>query len=141
MNADLEEHLKELGPDCQSVVARLRAARTVEPRIAGQRSEVRGQRVAWLAAASLLIALGLSVLFLDTRPSTFNLQPSTLPSYGAREYHLSVNEMIATQQPDGGWQNDFLTRRNAEILARSEGAQARTAYKKAIRNLRSKGIF
>jgi len=139
MNADLEEQLKEMGPDYQAVVARLRSARTVEPCIAGQRSEVRGRTAVWLVAASLLLALGLTTVFLAVQPSTLNPQSST--PFGAREYRLSPAEMIATQQPDGSWQNDFLTRRNAEVLAKCEGAAAHIACKKALRNLRARGVM
>jgi len=138
MNADLEEQLKELGTDCRAVVNRLRSAKTVEMQGEGQGQRSRST-VEWLVAASLLVALGLSIVFLDSQSSIFNLQPS--PAYGAREYHLSVPEMIATQNPDGSWQNDFLTRRNAEALARCEGQAARIAYKKAMRNLRARGIL
>jgi len=138
MNADLEEQLKEMGPDYQSVVARLRSARTVEPGHKGL--SFARSTAAWLIAASILGVVGLTILCLDSQPSTFSFQPSASPAYGAREYHLSPEEMIAAQKPDGGWQNDFLTRRNAEILAKCEGKVARIAYKKALRHLRAKGI-
>jgi len=138
MSKDLEEQLKELGPECQAVVDRLREAKTVEPKTVGLGRRSRST-AEWLVAASLLVAVCLSIVFLAAQPSTFNLQPS--PAYGAREYRQSVSEMIATQRPDGGWQNDFLTRRNAEVLAKCEGESARIAYKKALRNLRSKGIL
>jgi len=49
--------------------------------------------------------------------------------------------MIASQNADGSWQNDFLTRRNAAVLAKCDGMEARVAYKKAMRNLRAKGIL
>jgi len=134
MNADLEEQLKELGPDCRAVVDRLRSARMVEPKNVGRRSR---STVEWLIAASLLVALGLTIHLQALK----HTNTQTLASYGAHEYHLSVAEIIATQQPDGGWQNDFLTRRNTAALAKCEGAEARVAYKKGMRNLRAKGIL
>jgi len=140
MNMDLEEQLKELGPDCRAVVARLRAARTVNPShepVASDRCTTFLRHPVWLVAASLLLVFGLSVLFQTIKRSN----NQTKPIYGAREYHLSVHEIVATQRPDGGWQNDFLTRRNAEVLARCKDMDARIAYKKAMRNLRSKGIL
>jgi len=139
MNKDLEEQLKELGPECRAVVDRLRMAKDVEPRVKGQGLRSRST-VEWLVAASLLLALGLvihlsSPLFTSPHPS------SPLFTSVPREYRLTPAEMIETQRPDGSWQNDFLTRRNAEILANCEGAEARIAYKKAMRNLRARGIL
>ena len=49
--------------------------------------------------------------------------------------------MIATQRSDGSWQNDFLTRRNAAALKDCTTPAAQIAYKKAMRNLRSRGIL
>ena len=49
--------------------------------------------------------------------------------------------MIATQNPDGSWKNDFLTRRNAAALRASSDPAAQIAYKKAMRNLRTRGIL
>ena len=49
--------------------------------------------------------------------------------------------MIATQNPDGSWQNDFLTRRNAAALKVCGDPAAQIAYKKAMRNLRARGVF
>jgi len=136
MNADLEEQLKELGSEYRAVVSRLRMAKTVELGIKGQVPRSRST-ADWLIAASLLIVLCLVINFQTFKHSNTR----TPPAYGAHEYYLSVNEMIATQRPDGGWQNDFLTRRNAEALSRCEGREARVAYKKALRNLRSKGVL
>jgi len=146
MNKDLEEQIKEMGPDYRAVVGRLRAAKTVEPCLKDQgrrfllRQGYGGQvrsTVEWLIAASLLIVLCLTVHIQTIKHSN----NQTLSSHCPREYRLTPAEMIATQRSDGSWQNDFLTRRNAEILARCEGAAARIAYKKALRNLRSKGIL
>ncbi len=89
-----------------------------------------------MIAASLLVILGLGVFFQPSHPLTFS--PSHLPPH---EYRASVDEMIATQNPDGSWKNDFLTRRNAEALRFCGTPAARIAYKKAVRNLRAKGVL
>ena len=54
---------------------------------------------------------------------------------------MDVAEMIATQNPDGSWKNDFLTRRNAAALKVCGDPAAQVAYKKAMRNLRSRGVL
>ena len=54
---------------------------------------------------------------------------------------MTVDEMIATQNPDGSWKNDFLTRRNAAALKGASGPAAAIAYKKAMRNLRTRGVL
>ena len=127
MNRDLEEQLNEMGPEYRAVVARLK----------GERGKEKGERK-WLVAASLLVILGLGVFFSASQP--LNLSTSQ-PAYGAHEYQMDVAEMIATQNPDGSWKNDFLTRRNAEALKVCGDLAAQVAYKKAIRNLRSRGVL
>lgn len=54
---------------------------------------------------------------------------------------MDIPEMIATQRSDGSWKNDFLTRRNAAALKDCASPAAQIAYKKAVRNLRSRGIL
>ena len=134
MNRDLDEQLNEMGPEYRAVVARLRGGRE-----AGTPPGSRVFRlVPYLTAASILAAVGFGVLFLglgDVRRETRDT------GFGAREYRASVDEMIATQNPDGSWQNDFLTRRNASALRASVSADARVAYKKAMRNLRARGLL
>ena len=74
MNADLEKTVGELGPGYRDVVARLRAAREVEP----ENAPVLGRAGAapwcaarspfsYLAAASLVAALALAVLYVMPR--------------------------------------------------------------------------
>ena len=130
MNRDLEETLNELGPDYRAVVARLRGAREVA---AGGTGGTRG----WLVAASILLVVAFTVPCLSrlSRPS----RPSSL--LPPREYRATVAEMIATQNPDGSWKNDFLTRRNAAALKLCGEPAAQIAYKKAMRNLRVKGVL
>ena len=157
MSRDLEEQLEEMGPAYRAVVARLRAAREVEPR--GQRTKDSRQRplsavfcpLSYLVAASLLVLLGLGVFFLQSNNHPIT-QSNNSPCYTVRvtdaqtEYTLAelrgdelVKEIIRTQNPDGSWKDDALTRRNVEVLrtCRSDAAQA--AYRKALDNLRARG--
>ena len=137
MSRDLEEQVNEMGPAYRAVVARLKGAATAGREMAtGETRVTRGTR-GWLIAASLLIAIALAVPCLSrlSRPSC---PSSFLPP---REYRASVSEMIATQNPDGSWQNDFLTRRNAEALRLCGDPAAQVAYRKAVRNLRVRGVL
>lgn len=140
MNRDLEETLNELGPDYRAVVARLRAGREAASGSRSSGDSRSSSRAAYLVAASLLVLIGLTVVHLSQSQSqTTNHKPQT-PSC-PREYRATVAEMIATQNPDGSWQNDFLTRRNAAALKDSDNLAAQIAYKKAMRNLRARGVF
>ena len=140
MNRDLEETLNELGPDYRAVVARLRAGREAASGSRSSGDSRSSSRAAYLVAASLLVLIGLTVVHLSQSQSqTTNHKPQT-PSC-PREYRATVAEMIATQNPDGSWQNDFLTRRNAAALKVCGDPAARIAYKKAMRNLRARGVF
>ena len=147
MSRDLEEQLGELGPECRAVVARLRAGREAQPgvRVASVSSGSRISRQAYLVAASLLVAAALGVCFTQSNNRTIEQseqseQSTTSPS-APREYVMTVSEMLATQNPDGSWKTDFLTRRNAEALRVCTGSDARVAYKKAMRNLRARGLL
>ena len=147
MNRDLEEQLDELGPAYRAVVARLRAGREAEPGGRGSRSSSDSRssrnssfsRQAYLVAASLLVAVALGVFFSQSVNSPIG--QSVNSPRAPREYVMSGPEMLATQNPDGSWQNDFLTRRNAEALRLCAGEEARIAYKKAMRNLRARGLL
>ena len=145
MSRDLEEQLSEMGPEYRAVVLRLRGAReaedfrreTLDVRRRGFVSKVFRLR-SYLTAASLLVVAGLGVFFLgrqDFRRETEDV------SFAPLEYRASVDEMIATQNPDGSWKNDFLTRRNAAALKVCGDPDAQIAYKKAVRNLRLRGIL
>ena len=133
MNRDLDEQLKEMGPEYRAVVMRLCAAREAQG-IGDRGSWIGG----WLVAASLLIVLGLGIFFSTSQPLNFS---TSQPAYGAHEYQMDVAEMIATQNPDGSWKNDFLTRRNAAALKTCIDPAAQVAYKKAVRNLRVRGVL
>ena len=158
MSRDLEEQLEEMGPEYRAVVARLRGVMGEGEDFRRKTGDVRGHETLdgrrglaskvlclrskvlrpVLAAASIALILGLGVVFLgreDFRRETGDV------SYAPREYRASVSEMIATQNPDGSWTNDFLTRRNAAALKVCGDPAAQIAYKKAMRNLRTRGIL
>ena len=140
MNRDLEETLNELGPDYRAVVARLRAGREAASGSRSSGDSRSSSRAAYLVAASLLVLIGLTVVHLSqsqSQPTNHKPQTPSCP----REYRATVAEMIATQNPDGSWQNDFLTRRNAAALKVCGDPAAQIAYKKAMRNLRARGVF
>ena len=160
MSHDLEEQLNELGPAYRAVVERLRAARQMEPR--GQTANgVRqrppsfvGRHLPYLIAASLLVFLGLGILFLQSNNRTIeqsNNSPSlytvrvtdarTELTFAELRGDARVKEIIRTQRADGGWGSEALTRQNAELLKSCPDEAAQTAYRKAIGNLRARGLL
>ena len=144
MNRDLDEQLDEMGPEYRTVVARLRASGGAEDFRRETRDGRRGfmsevfRLKSYLTAASLLVLVGLSVLFLRTSDARLETRTAVVVPH---EYAMTVDEMIATQNPDGSWKNDFLTRRNAAALKVCGSPAAQVAYKKAVRNLRSRGVL
>ena len=156
MSRDLERQLEEMGPAYRTVVARLRAAREVEP--GGQRTKDSRQRplsavfcpLSYLVAASLLVLLGLGVVLFQTikqsnnSPSLYTVRVTDAQTeYTRAELRGDelVKELIRTQNPDGSWKDDALTRRNAEVLRTCRSDEAQAAYRKAIDNLRSRGLL
>ena len=156
MSRDLERQLEEMGPAYRTVVARLRAAREVEP--GGQRTKDSRQRplsavfcpLSYLVAASLLVLLGLGVVLFQTikqsnnSPSLYTVRVTDAQTeYTRAELRGDelVKELIRTQNPDGSWKDDALTRRNAEVLRTCKSDEAQAAYRKAIDNLRSRGLL
>ena len=160
MSRDLERQLEEMGPAYRTVVARLRAAREVEP--GGQRTKDSRQRplsavfcpLSYLVAASLLVLLGLGVFFLQSNNHPITQSNNSPSLYTVRvtdaqtEYTLAelrgdelVKEIIRTQNPDGSWKDDALTRRNVEVLRTCRSDEAQAAYRKAIDNLRARGLL
>ena len=136
MSRDLEEQLDEMGPEYRAVAARLRAGCEAQ-NFSVFRLKSKVLRPV-LAAASLSALIGLGVLFLEQQDIRRETEDE---SFAPREYRASVAEMIATQNPDGSWKNDFLTRRNAAALKVCGDPAAQIAYKKAVRNLRLRGIL
>ena len=156
MTQDLEETLQELGDGYRPVVDRLLAAYRLPD--AGPEASAEAERrpmkrkasaVAWgvamLAAASLVAFLGFGLVFRSEPPASrvYTVRASD----AAHEYMLAivrddnaVQEMIRTQRADGGWGSDFLTRQNAAALRLCKGEDARIAYRRAMRNLRIRGV-
>ena len=156
MSRDLERQLEEMGPAYRTVVARLRAARDVEP--GGQRTKDSRQRplsavfcpLSYLVAASLLVLLGLGVVLFQTikqsnnSPSLYTVRVTdaqTEYTHAELRGDELVKEIIRTQNPDGSWKDDALTRRNAEVLRTCRSDEAQAAYRKAIDNLRARGLL
>lgn len=144
MNGDLESTLNELGPEYRDVVARLRSAREVEPSGTRAFSLPRTEwwrRAGYLAAASLAVALGLSIFMQDAANAPRE------PYAGAKVYTIAyapteeaLETIVASQRADGSWANDFITRQNAAALRASDDARMKIAYRRAVRYLRSKGL-
>ena len=147
MTQDLEETLQELGDGYRPVVDRLLAAYRLPD--AGAKPSAEASAVAWgvamLAAASLVAFLGFGLVFRSEPPASrvYTVRASD----AAHEYMLAivrddnaVQEMIRTQRADGGWGSDFLTRQNAAALRLCKGEDARIAYRRAMRNLRIRGV-
>lgn len=158
MTKDLEETLAEMGPAYRAVVDRLVASEQAAPSAVGRIDGFENRRWDWgraayvRVAASLLVCAGLVGVFLATSarrapadaPKVYTIHVAT----AARAYRLAqirddaaVQEMIRTQNPDGSWENDFLTKRNAEVLRTCPDAAAQIAFKKAQRNLRLRGAL
>ena len=148
MNADLEETVEELGPGYRDVVARLRAAREVEP----GKAPVPGRAGAapwcaarspfsYLVAASLVAALALAVLYVMPRGGSAAAEvPLTVYTVAYAPTEEALEAIVASQRADGSWSNDFLTRQNAAALRASDEDRMRVAYRSAVRYLRSKGL-
>lgn len=143
MTEDLKETLAELGPEYQAVVDRLRApfSETGTPLVGdAPRRYVRWlpKTVGVLAAASLA-----GVLAFANRNSvsdrTFHAHAATYAVAYARDA-AALEAIVASQRSDGSWESDFLTCQNAAALRGVDTADARVAYKKAVRYLRTKGL-
>ena len=145
MTKDLEMTLQELGPGYKAVVDRLQAG-ALPAFEEGRRHFPQPVFPRLLAAASVSAALlGISAFYISDRHTSGSSEISKTP---CNEYSLAeicderaVEEIIRTQKPDGSWQTDFLTRRNAAALSSRTEAKARIAYKKARRNLRNRGLL
>ena len=140
MTDDLVNTLRELGPGYREVADRLFAAREMPNSF---RRLVFWGSPRLLAAASLAAVVGFAALFAFATSRC----KSRAVAFGG-EYSLalamddaSIGEMIRTQNADGSWKNDFLTKRNAAALKGCEASGARIAYKKAMRNLRLRGVL
>lgn len=141
MNADLENTLAEMGPGFRAMVNRMK-----EP--FAESEAPRGGVLAWkfwrrsaLAAAALVAACVFAVHVLSPRGGSAIAEEHeypalyTLADAGTPE---SIAELVRTQNPDGGWGSDFLTRRNAAALKGVK--EAEIPYKRALRYLRAHGL-
>lgn len=140
MNSDLARQLEEMGAEYSAVVGRLKRAREVEPRM----MHVVMSRPSPALKAGYLVAASLAALVVCLVTMTAGRSAPR----GAAEYRLAdqgtqeaIREIIRTQNADGCWKSDFLTKRNAEALRLAQGGEARIAYKKACRAMRLKGIL
>ena len=142
MTKDLEETLNELGPEYRAVVARLKKDRGLKP------LDIGVWRSNYCRAAALALLLFFPCLFLrfSNVPSAPGLATSC--SVAPHDYRLAdlatpaaVTELVRTQHADGSWANDFLTRRNALALKDCADGEAQIAYRKAMRNLRLRGML
>jgi len=149
MTKDLEETLRELGPEYRTVVDRLVSA--YEPLPAGKPSappvgrvgHIVGWSAAYLVAASLLVLVGVAVLFraAPVAPCAVRTVPTNEYSLAQSRSDAAVAELIRTQNPDGSWKTDYLTRQNAAALKLCPDAAAQIAYRKAMRNLRVRQVL
>ena len=148
MTKDLEETLAGLDAGCRETILRMKAAfrdEATSPRAGGAirftppkwwKGAFTRTQVAVLAAACLLVALGFATVLAPARVEKGKLASS--PYAMAYSGEKSVEELVRTQRPDGGWESDYLTRQNAAALKSVQGAEL--AYRKALRHLRMKGL-
>ena len=138
MNVDLEETLAAMGAEYRDFALRFKNADgAAAPDVRRVR---RGffRRFAAPAAAAALAAAALSPLFTGRSGAPASAAPR------ASEYSLAlsgggcIDEIVDSQNADGSWGNDFLTRQNAAALRNV--ASCSVPYRRALRYLRSKGL-
>lgn len=147
MSEDLENTLRELGPEYARVVAKLRSVNEINSlgcakRVMFRRSLYRFSR-AVSVAAMVVMALGV-LLLLGVNEKENGLKSDenhTINPY-LLAFHDSVDKAIVeitrTQKPDGSWGSDYLSRQNATLLEKFDITSV--AYRKALRYLRSRGM-
>ena len=132
MTKDLEATLSEMDGAHRRMVRRMQSAFAPAP--------LRYASRAVLSAAALMLVASLWAVFAlwegGVSPSP-HLSAFRLADDGGEE---AIGEIIRTQNADGSWQTDFLTRQNARVLAGIRSGAASLAYRKAVRNLRARGI-
>ncbi len=133
MNKDLLETLNELGPEYHRLVREMKGPFEAEV----PARHFPKWKVAYLAAAVVVIVLGLAVVF----------SPRTTPSAAPHIYTIAyaatsdaLEAIVAAQKADGSWENDFLTQQNAAALESATDPTQRIAYLRAVRYLRKKGL-
>ena len=137
MTKDLEETLAQLGPDYAKMVRELRSKCICPVPYAIHR-----RRLSFILGASCASALAAACLVVMIAQPVANVVPRISLAQLSGPYSLApssaVQAIIASQNPDGSWKNDFLTCQNAAAL-RDAGFTG-APYKKALRYLRSKGL-
>lgn len=135
MNKDLQATLDELGPEYHRLVREMKGPFEAE----APARHFPMWKVAYLAAAVVVIVLGLAVVF-GPSPAT---RPSAAPHIYTIAYAATsdaLEAIVAAQKADGSWENDFLTQQNAAALERATDPTQRIAYLRAVRYLRKKGL-
>ena len=136
MNKDLQATLDELGPEYHRLVREMKGPFEAEVPV----RRFPRWKVAYLAAAVVVIVLGLAVVFgasSTVHPRSAAPHIYTI-AYAATPDALEV--IVAAQRADGSWENDFLTRQNAAALEGATDPTQRIAYLRAVRYLRKKGL-
>ena len=134
MTKDLEETLEELGPEYRAVVGRVLASR--RPLVSRPRY-LRFPRTA-LAAACAAAVLSFGVWMHLAGAASNADRPCTIYTVAYSKDRLPA--LVDSQNPDGSWENDFVTRQNAAALAEASGEAENLAYRKAVRYMRLKGL-
>jgi hypothetical protein len=148
MTKDLEQTLSSLGPEYGEMVCRMKEA--FEKPLSRKSSLWR--KPSLLAAATLVALLGGSSVLCYQFSSGVKEGGEVIAESSSKKrlsaFMLAnektgeaISEIIRTQNPDGSWQTDYLTRKNANALSSSQEPAARLAYKKAMRNLRARGLL
>ena len=136
MTKDLEETLSTLDGAHREMVVRMKACFAPAPLLAVRRRPSCGA----LAAAALVAVAACGIvasLWRGQSPAAHHPSAFRLASVGDA---AAVAEILRTQNADGSWQTDFLTRQNARLLASVDSPAASLARRRALRNLRVRGL-
>lgn len=136
MTKDLEETLSTLDGAHREMVVRMKSCFAPAPAFAVRRRPHCGA----LAAAALVAVAACGIvasLWWGQSPASPHPSAFRLASVGDA---AAVAEILRTQNADGSWQTDFLTRQNARLLASVDSPAASLARRRALRNLRVRGL-
>ncbi len=136
MTKDLEETLSTLDGAHREMVVRMKSCFAPAPAFAVRRRPHCGA----LAAAALVAVAACGIvasLWRGQSPAAHHPSAFRLASVGDA---AAVAEILRTQNADGSWQTDFLTRQNARLLASVDSPAASLARRRALRNLRVRGL-
>lgn len=136
MTKDLEETLSTLDGAHREMVVRMKSCFALAPVPA-----VRGRPSFGALAAAAVFAVAacgiVAALWRSRPPAAHHPSAFQLASVGDA---AAVTEILRTQNADGSWQTDFLTRQNARLLASVDSPAASLARRRALRNLRVRGL-